>query len=313
MGMNTNNDPFRLDSKESQFFQRELEYIKTRSYDTKYKLLKYASLIPVSTEADPGAQSITFRRYSKIGFAQIISDYANDFPRADAYGEEETAKVRSVGSGFGYSVQEIRESRMVGKSLDQRRANAARRAQEEMHNSLAWSGDSEYGINGLINYPGTTEYTIPDGASGTTPWSAKTPDEIIADMSGIVTAIVDATNGVEAPDTMILPIDQYEYIANTRMTGDSQKTILTFFLENNPHIDMIDWVTELKDAGSSDDSDDRMMVYTRDPEHITYEMPQAIEQFSPQQSGMEFEVPVHSRSGGVIVYYPVAVAYADGI
>lgn len=308
-----NKDPYKLDAGESAFFARELEHVKTRSYDTKYKQLKYASLIPVSTEANTGAEEITFQRFTKVGFAKIIADYSNDLPRVDVYGEEVTNKVKPIGDAFGYSIQEIRRSRMAGKGLETRKANSARRAQEEKHNSIAWSGDSDYNLQGFIDYPGITEYTVPDGTGGTTPWSAKTPDEIIADLSGIVTAIIDSTNGREAPDTMIMPIDQYEYIANLRMTGDSERTVMKFFLENNPHIKTIDWVVELKGAGSSDDSNDRFMVYTKSPEHLTYEMPQTIEQFAPQLKGLEYVIPVHSRSGGVIVYYPLSVAYGDGI
>jgi hypothetical protein len=311
--MKKHNDPFRLDANESAFFDRELKYIKARSYDTKYKDLKYAALLPVSTEANSGAREITYQRFTKIGFAKVISDYANDLPRADVYGEEVTQKVRSIGNSFGYSIQEIRESQMAGKNLDQRRADAARRAQEEKHNDIAWNGDDSFGLQGFIDYPGITEYILPDGDAGTTDWASKTPDEIIADMSGIVTGVIDSTNGREVPDTMLLPIDQYELIANTRMTGDTERTIMKYFLENNPHINKIDWLVELADAGEADDSNDRMMVYKRDPMNVTYEVPQTIEQFAPQQKGLEFVVPVHSRSGGVIVYYPLSVSYADGI
>lgn len=306
-------NPFKLDANESAFFDRELKYVKARSYDTKYKDLKYSNLLPVSMEAPSGAREITYQKYTKIGFAKIISDYSNDLPRVDVYGEEVTQKVKSIGDSFGYSIQEIRESQMAGKSLDQRRANAARRAQEEKHNTIAWNGDSEYNLQGFIDFPGITEYTLPDGTGGTTDWASKTPDEIIADMNGIVTAVISSTNGREVPDTMLLPIDQYELIATTRMTGDSERTILKFFLENSAHIKTVDWLVELTDAGSADDSNDRMMVYKRDPENVTYEVPQAIEQFEPQQKGLEFVIPVHSRSGGVIVYYPLSVAYADGI
>jgi hypothetical protein len=306
-------DPMNLDAGESAFFDRELKHVKARSYDVKYKELKYTTLLPISFEVHPGAREVTYQKYSKIGFAKVIADYANDFPRADVYGEEVTQKVRSIGNSFGYSIQEIRESQMAGKNLDQRRADSARRAQEEKHNDIAWNGDSLYGLVGFISFPGITEYTLPDGAGGTTDWASKTPDEIIADMSGIVSGVIDSTNGREVPDTMIMPIDQYNLIANTRMTGASNRTILKFFLENNPYIKTVDWLVELKDAGSADDSNDRLMVYKRDPMNVTYEMPQTIEQFAPQQKGLEFIVPLHSRSAGVIVYYPLSVSYADGI
>ena len=307
-----NTDPTRLDAGESAFFTRQLEYVKSQTYDVKYKMLKATTLIPVSTEVPSGAETITFRSFSKIGFAKIISDYANDFPRADIYGEEKTAKIRSIGDSYGYSIKEIRRAQMAQMSLDQRRAEAARRASDEKVDSIAWNGDSETGLLGLISYPGITEYTLPaDGTGASKLWSTKTPDQIVRDVTGLVNTIVNTTNGREAPDTMILPITQYMTLANTRMPYGTDKTIMTFILENSPFIKTIEWVVELKAAGAL--GSDRIMLYTRNPMNLTLEIPQPFEQFPPQQKGMEYEIPCHQETGGVIVYYPLSVAFADGL
>jgi hypothetical protein len=50
-----------------------------------------------------------------------------------------------------------------------------------------------------------------------------------------------------------------------------------------------------------------------DEEHITLELPQIFEQFDPLQKGMVYEIPCHSRCAGVIIYYPMAFCFADGI
>ena len=54
-----------------------------------------------------------------------------DLPRADVKGKPTTAYVKSVGDSYGYSVQEMRASRLAGKSLDVRKAEAARYAERE--------------------------------------------------------------------------------------------------------------------------------------------------------------------------------------
>jgi len=310
--MPNNNNPYRLDANESAFFTRQLEHIKSKTYDTKYKNLKAKELIPVSTEANSGATQVTFRTYSGVGFAKIIANYATDFPRVDVFGTENSAKVKGVGASYGYSIKEIRSSQMAGINLDQKKSNMARRAVEQKVNDIAWNGDSEYNLQGLIEYPGITEYTVPaDGTGSSKLWSTKTPDQIVRDLTGLVSAIVDTTNGVETPDTIILPISQYMILANTRMTDGNDKTILTYFLENNPFINHIDWVVELKSAGAG--STNRMMAYSRDEDHITLEIPQPYEQFQPQQTGMEFEIPTQEETAGVLVYYPLSVAFGDGI
>ena len=98
-----------IDAQESVFFDRELEYIKSQSYDVKFPQLKAKTLIPVSTEAGPGASTITYRAYEGYGVAKIIASYADDLPRADVGGKEFTSNVRSLGDSYGYNVQEIRE------------------------------------------------------------------------------------------------------------------------------------------------------------------------------------------------------------
>lgn len=305
------NEGYIADSSLSAFFLRELESIETRTYDTKYKKLKYADLIPIDTADDPGAETITYRRYTKVGIAKFIADYADDAPRCDVYGDEISVKAKTIGDSFGYSRQEIRRSRMHGKSLDQLRANSARRAVEEKLNSVAWDGDSAYGYSGLIDYPGITEYTVPNGAAAATEWTSKTPDEVVADLSGIVTAVITSTNGVESPDTMLMPIAQFEYVNNTRMTGDSSMTILKYFLTNNQHIKTVDWLTELDGAGAG--GADRFMVYSRNRETLAFKIPMPYTQLPPQEQGYGFKILTETRTAGTVVYYPLAVAFGDGI
>lgn len=305
-------DPYRMDAGESAFFKRQLEYVKSQTYDVKYKDLKAMQILPVSTEAPNGADTITYRSFTKIGVAKIIADYAHDFPRVDVYGEELTAHIRGIGDSYGYSIKEVRRSQMAGTNLNQRRAEAARRANDELVDNIAWNGDAEYKLQGFLDYPGITEYTVPnDGVAISQLWSTKTPDQIVRDVTGLISAIMVPTKGREIPDSLLLPLSNYLIVANVRMTDGNETTILQYILKNNPFIKTIAWLNELEEAGAGDTK--RMMAYVKNPKNLTLEIPQPFEQFAPQQKGMEFEIPCHSETGGVIVYYPLSVAYGDGI
>jgi len=303
----------KLDANETAFFKRQTEYVKSKTYDKKYRNLKAKSMIPVSTEAPSGSQFITWYSYSKIGLAKIIASYAHDFPRVDIYGEENTAKVYGQGASYGYSIVEIRRAQRAGMNLSTKRAEAARRAIEELQDKLAWDGDSDYNIQGLIDYPGITEATLTTGTGGNT-WDLKTPDEIVADVTALRNAVSVPTRGVEEIDTIILPREQYNIIADTRMTDGDSKTILSYLLENIrkqvPSF-MIAPVDRLDTAG--DGGVTRMMGYVKDPDHLVQEIPQMFEQFEADKKGMEYEIPCHAEHGGVVVYYPESVAYMDGI
>ena len=300
----------RLDQSEVVFFKRELEFVKSQTYDTVYKDLKAFNLFPVSTEAPNGATEITWRSFSQFGLAKIIADYAHDFPRVDLYGEEHTVKIYDIGDSYGYSIPEIRRAALAGFALETRRAAVARRAVDELMNTLAFFGDATYNIQGFIDYPGITEYVVPVGAGGSTTWALKTPDEILTDLHGLINAIVEGTTGKEVPDTIIMPLAQYNILKNTRLDDTLDKTIWTFFKENHPEI-TIEWAEELNGAGDSDG--DRFMAYTKDAMHVTFEIPLAFEQLEEEKTGMEYRIPCHGSCAGIIVPYVMAVSYGDGI
>jgi len=304
-------DPVRLDRGESVFFAREVEHIKAKTYDAKLKEHKAFLYIPISTEAGPGARTVTYRRYTSVGFAKIISDYARDFPRVDTYGEEVTVKVHSIGVSYGYNIMEIRTAAMSSSNLETRRAVAARRAHEDKHNDVALNGDAEHDIQGILKFPGITEATLPaDGVGGSTNWKKKTVDQILRDINILTDAIQIPTFGREVPDTMLLPMSVYSHLANVRV-GDNTITLMKYIMDNNPVIKRIDWLNEL--AGAGEGKTDKVLLGKFIPDNIEYEMPQPFEQFDPIQQGMEYTIPCHSRTAGVNVYYPMAFCYADGI
>lgn len=312
----TTPNPMRLDAGEEAFFLRQLEYIKVKQYEIKHKPLRAAEFIPVSSEAPPGADTITIRYYDIVGLAKIVHDYASDFPRVDTYGIEKKFPVKSIGTSFGYSVKEIRRAQMAGLPLDQRRAIAAQRASDELIDRIAWLGDTATGLFGLINYPGISQYTVAatgaqNGATNSTKWINKTPDQIIADITGIINGVIVTTNGKEVPDTLIVPTGLYTYLSSTRVSSYSDKTILNYIKENFLMLKEVNWVNELAGAGAN--GSDRFMVYTKDPEHLTLEIPQVFEQFAPQQENLQYSVPCHAETAGVIMYYPLSAAFGDGI
>jgi hypothetical protein len=306
------NNPTRLDRAESAFFARETEYVKARTYDAKPKGLKAFSLIPVSTEAGPGVSEITFRRFTGTGFAKIIADYAKDFPRVDVYGVEESVKVKSLGDSYGYNIKEIRMSMRSGKRLDQRRAAQARRAHDEKVNQMAFWSQPEDGTRGLLDYPGVTEATIPaDGAGASKAWNTKSVDQILRDIDILLDAVSIPTYGREEADTLLLPPAAYRLLTHTRL-GDNTITLLKYIQDNYKDvITKIDWLNELSGAGTG--GANRIMVGKFDEEHITLETPQPFEQFEAEKDGMEFTIPCHSECAGVIIYHPMAFAFADGI
>ncbi len=301
-----------MDADESIFFEKQLSQVKSATYDVKYANLKARTLFPVSKEINPGAEVILYEQYDSVGMAKVIASYGDDLPRADIKGKEFTAKVKSLGASYGYSLQEVRAAKFAGKPLQQRKAEAAKRAILQKENSIAFFGDSAFGLGGFISAPNITSVTIPnDGTGSSTLWSAKSAEQIIRDMHLVANTIVETTKGVEIPDTLLLPIEQYNLAATKKVGVDSNMTALKFFLETSPYIKQVEWVNELKDAGTA--SAEVIMAYRRDPMALTLEIPQDFEQLDVQERNLEFLVPCHSRTAGVLVYYPLSIAKGEGI
>jgi hypothetical protein len=268
--------------------------------------------MPISTEAGPGAESITYTQYEPTGLARVVSSYADDLPRADIRGKQFTQQVKSLGISYGYSLQEIRSAMFAGKPLQMRQANAARLANDQKANRLAWFGESDFNLVGFLYAPNVPAASVPnDGTGPSTLWVNKTPDQILRDMNQLANGIADLTNGVEAPNTLILPIEQYTLIASTPRSSTSDTTILEYFLQNNPFIQTVDWVYELKGAGPL--GVDIMVAYDNNPDKFTLEIPMPYTQYPPQERNLNFEVPCESRFGGVMIYYPLSISIGEGI
>lgn len=304
-------NPLILDANEGIFFETELKYVQARVFEIQHKTLKALTILTVNNDAPSGAESVAYRYFDAIGVAKIIADYATDFPRVDAYGIEKSAKVRSVGDSYGYSLKEIRRAQMTGTRLEQRRAAAARKAIDELLDTIAWKGDADYGLQGLINYPGASEYTIVAGASSSKRWATKTVLEIVADVTGIMTAVVELTNGKAYHDTLLLPISQHALIAAKPFGPEGSRTVLEYLKSAFPTLTLVDWVADLKGAGAG--GTDRMLAFNRGADKVDFQMPQLFEQLPAQPKGMEFVILCHAETAGTIHYFPAELFFADGL
>lgn len=301
----------RLDGTEQVFFDEQLALIKARTYDVRHKALKALTLLPVSIEQDPGAEHIIWRSFDQVGIAKLVSDYANDYPRVDIGGEEHTSPIKEIGASYGYSIKEIRRAQKAGISLDAKKAEACRRAIDEKQDSIAWKGDAKGKLPGFFNHPGITEYVAPNGAGGSKTWASKTADEIVADFAAIISTAPESTNGIEQPDTVIMPLSLYNKLQNTPYGSNRDKTILGFIRENYPQITRIDWVQDLVGAGAGNTS--RVMAYARDPMKVEVQIPQRFEQMPPQLTGKAYDIICSQSTGGTLVYYPQSVVFCDGL
>lgn len=301
----------RLDANETVFFARQLEYVRSKTYDIKRPQLSALALMPVDTSIPEGADSITYRQYDSVGMAKIVANYANDLPRADVKGKEFTSKIRSIGNAYGYSTQEVRSAAMTGTPLSTKKATAAVKAQEEKMNALAFTGDADFNLPGLISNSNVPEVTLlADGTGSSKAFSTKTSDKIVRDVNSLINKVIGQSKGVHRVNEVWMPVEQYALLATTQNSTASDTTILGFLQQAHPGVTFRS-VPELDAAGAG--GADRMYALENSMDNWQLNIPMIARQYPPQQKGLEFEVPVESRFGGVTIEYPLAFAFADGI
>lgn len=296
---------FRLDDA-GLFLDRQLEYIRPQVFEVEYADIKYPTILPVTAEAGPGSQTFTYRIMDATGDFKLISDAADDLPRADVSQTEKSINIRSFGGSFGYTVQELRAAQMANLSLEQRRASAVRRAYEEKVESVAMFGEGSVNLAGFFN--NATVDVISANKWFST--SNVTAQEMLEILNQGVSAIISGSNMKEQPDTILMPYEDYNIVSTTRNSDSSDVTVLEYFLRTNPFIRNVEPINQLAAANSSL-AKNRLVVYKRDPQKVQLHIPQPLELFPPQQRGLEFIVPAHARVGGVALYYPKSVKYVQ--
>ena len=315
-----NSTQLRFDSVESAtaFFARELDQVKAKTYDKLYPELSALAYFPITSEVNEGAETTTYYSYDITGMAAIINNYATDLPRVDVKGESHTAHIKSIGDSYGYNVQEMRASRMAGKSLDARKGAAARRASDYMVNKIAFAGDAKHNLVGIFS-EGTdiplytlSEVTI-DGKKYTD-WAHKTADQILEDINGMQKFVDKITMSIEKPDTLALPAYVYMDLA-TRRIPDTETTVLSFVKEHAPYLKNFESMAELQDTATDINTSGKNVafMYTKDAEKFSLEMPLPFYQYPLQVQKLETEIPCEARTAGLIIYYPLSMLLAYGV
>jgi hypothetical protein len=286
-----------------------LTAVKVRTYDQIYTPKKARTLIPVNNGTNTGAEKIKYYSWDSFGMSQVISNYADDLPLVSALRQEFEEKVEGFGQAYQYSIQDIRRAAMSGEPLQQRDSAACRMAFEQTVEAVGAVGHADTNLKGLANNPNVTIYSPTTGT-----WASATGLQMAQDMVDFVYGIVAATKETFAPTRILLDLVSYNHFMSTptTTTGDTAKSAHGFFQELCPYSVMFESWNRLALADAAG-TGPRAVAYPYDPMVLEFEIPQEYEEFPPERKSLAFNIPTHGRIGGVIIYYPVAVGYMDGL
>ena len=142
-------------------------------------------------------------------------------------------------------------------------------------------------------------------------------------MSDVNNGILEAWAASEydrdaVPNHMIMPYEQFNYLATTKVSDLAEKTILTFLLENNVakqngsdlYIGASSWC---KGAGAS--GTDRMVVYSNKERYLAMDelVPLTRAMTGPNTTHFCYDTAYAGNVSEVEVFYDQTIIYVDGI
>lgn len=316
---------WRLDAGETQNLANSLEDRAIQAIETLYPNLRARQAFPV-VGGDEGATSFTWDRFERTRNAKVLANPGDDIPSVAQSLSENTGVYRLVASGFEYSDEDLRRfstaQRRGYSAIDPRSGESlAIESVEAEFDVLAATGSSTFGLTGGLKDGNVTVLGAASPATGADKsftGGDKTGAEILEDLHTCVRTVVQQSDGAIVPDTIVMPVDELEFLATKPLlpSSDNQITILQQFTMNMREIgrpmNMIAW-EECATADASD-TGPRLACYRRSPMVVGMHIPMPPRVHGPPtRKGMGWFFPVAGKFGGVTFFQPLGAVYMDDI
>ena len=254
------------------------------------------------------------------GDGVVTAAAADGVPMIQADFSKDLWKAHMIAVGSRVFWIDQMKGNMTGRNLDTLLREGVRLTYDKHMDENTYKGFAKYGTTGLINDAGVTVTNAPNGAGGTATWVTKTADEILKDVNdAILTAWAASQYDLDAiPNHIILPYEQYNYIATTKVSTIAEKTILTFLLENNVAKanggDLFIGATAWAD-GAGVGGADRMIVYCNKERYVAMDelVPLTRAMTTPNAGTFSYDTVYAGNVSEAEIFYPQTMLYVDGI
>lgn len=248
------------------------------------------------------------------GEGMIGSGSADGIPMVQADFGKDLWKTHAIYAGTRVFWIDMQKGNMTGRNIDTLLRDGLRMAYDKHMDENVYAGFSKYGTTGLINNP---DVVI---TNATKTWATATPDEILEMVNNAILATwARAAYDLDAiPNHIVLPYEQYNYIATTKVTNLAEKTILTFLEDNNVATKnggdlFIGAVVWCKGAGTG--GTDRMVTYCNKERYVAIDelVPLTRAMTTPNAERFSYDTAYAGNVSETEVFYPETITYTDGI
>ncbi len=216
-----------LDASLAPIWAEQLRHTYTKVFEYKYPELAAANgdVLPIDSSVPPEALETEYFAVDSVGSADWIDDDGNLMPSSAITAQRFTAKMAEMGHEFSINFFDAERASAVSKpslNLLATYQAAAKKAHDRFANWIWLFGDSSKEIPGLFTHPNITVSLAPlNGGSTSREWSAKTVDEIAADVELLIATIANDTIGAYFAAKVFMSRAMYHRLRSLRLgSGD---------------------------------------------------------------------------------------------
>ena len=250
----------------------------------------------------------------------LFFEAANDIPVIQADMSKQVARTFNFAEYMAFSVLERDKMTQVGRNPETFLNKGIRLHCNKIIDRNVYKGFTRVSSTGLVNNPNVIRTTALPHTAGQydTQWMHKTADEILSDINTVLSAVWSANDCASdaLPNHILIPVDQFGQLVTRKVSDDSERSILTYVLENNLATQqggemVISPCKWCRTAGS--DTTDRMVVYTNRVDRICFNLTQPLRRMDTEYADMRIKIPYFAQFSEVRFLYPSTVRYMDGI
>jgi len=249
----------------------------------------------------------------------IFYDAANDIPVIQADMSKQVARTFSFAEYMAFNRMEKDKMAQVGRDPETFLNKGIRLHFDKVVDRNVYVGFRKVASTGLCNNLNIIRSAaVRNAANTSTRWRDKTADEILADINSAISAVWEENDCASdaLPNHILIPVEQFGQLVTRKVSDDSERSILTYVLENNLAtrqgksliISPCKWCSSI---GS--DSSDRMVVYMNQVDRICFNLTQPLRRVETEYIDMRIKIPYYAQFSEVRFLYPTTVRYMDGI
>ncbi|WP_436663555.1 DUF2184 domain-containing protein [Alicyclobacillus acidoterrestris] len=250
----------------------------------------------------------------------VVGGQTNDIPIIQANLAKQVWQVFTFSNILKVPFVDQKKLEGIGRSLNDILDKGIRLNWNKSIDQLVYMGYEQFGTTGLVNNPNVAASAAAEGASGSTNWTKKTPQEILNDVNaGIETTWANSQYDLTGmANHILIPPAQYAYIVGQPVTAAGSQSILQFLLDNNigknQGIDVqilpSRWCTGAGTGGA-----DRMVFYVNDEDRVNFDMTVPISRVMTQPDVREaaYLTNYTGQFSEVKFLFTQCVQYVDGI